>query len=266
MLVSDLISLSMRTAGVLGVGQVALPEDLQDCSTVLTLLMQQWRQKRWLVFRLNWEIVPLIMGKGEYTVGVEPTNDIVTDGDFRPANIQSCYLRLETGPGPNSFPVDFPMQILHARQHYDRIRLKTLQSWPSTVYYDPIVPDATLYVWPIPVQTNFALYIAWQQAIDFVSEEPSDPELTDTLPAETQLALLYAMSELNIINYKLPPDPGISAAARSALNVLRMTNFALQPLQMPKTLAARRRSHMINPMGGFYPEMAAGIPYQVAGP
>lgn len=265
MLVSDLIALSMRTSGVLGVGQAALPQDLQDTANVLTMLMQQWRQKRWLVFRLNWDIVPLPLGTASLTVGPDPTADIITDGDFRPANIQSCYLRLETGPGPNSFPVDFPMRIFHSRQQFDRIRLKSLQSWPSIIYYDPTIPLGTLYVWPIPMQTNFALYIAWQEAIDYVSEQaPQDPELTETLPSETQLALMYNLALLNIVNYKMPPDQNLAAAARSTLNVLRMTNFALQPLQMPREIIFGGR-RMKNPMAGFYPEVSAGIPYMVAG-
>ena len=78
------------------------------------MLMQQWRQKRWLVFRLNTLMLPLTPGKPIYKVGpasATPTPDFVTDGSFRPANIQSCYLRQEVGSGPNSYPVDFPMRV-----------------------------------------------------------------------------------------------------------------------------------------------------------
>jgi len=264
--VGDLISLSLRTAGILGVGQTALLQDLADAQQMLVLLMQQWRQKRWLVFRLMTDTIPLVTGKPIYTVGpssASPTPDFVTDGNFRPANVQSCYLRLQTGSGPNSYPVDTPMRILGSRQEYDQISLKNLQSWPSLIYYDPIVPVANLYVWPIPVQTNFALYIAWQQAIDLAAEGAQTVDLETIVPAETQMALMYHLAVLTGVNYKLPKDEDLEAAARGALNVMRQTNYAMQPLKMPAGLV-RTGIRMKNPLGGFvYPETSASIPTTV---
>jgi len=266
MLVQDLVSLAMRTSGILGVGQVPLPQDLADTQMMLQLMMQQWRQKRWLVFRLNWTIEPLQVGKMSYQVGPTgstPTPDFVTDGDFRPANVQSCFLRQNVGSGPNSFPIDFPMNVLGSRQEYDAIRLKFLQSWPASIYYDPTIPNATLYIWPIPVQTLFSLYIAWQTAIDFSVEGSQSQELDAVLPAESQLAMMYNLALLTAVNYKLPPDPELQASARATLNTMRNANYALQPLSMPRALAANPRWR--NPMGGFYPEVAAGVPFTTLG-
>lgn len=262
MIVQDLISLALRTSGILGVGQTALPQDLTDAQHLLQLILQQWRQKRWLVYRLNFAMVPMLPGKAVYTVGPVSagTPDIVTDGGFRPANIQSCYLRQATGSGPNSYPIDFPMQILQTRQQYDNISLKNMYSWPALIYYDPVVPLGNLYVWPIPLQTLFSLYVAWQQAIDFAAEGAQTLELESVLPAETQLALMYQLALLTAVNYKLPQDQGLEAMARGALNTMRMTNFAMQPLRMPTSLIGSG-ARMKNPLGGFvYPEVAAGIP------
>lgn len=260
MLVSDAIAYSLRVAGILGVGQVALPQDTADAQTALQLMLQQWRQKRWLVFRLDWDIVPLLVGKQSYTVGppATPNPDFVTDGNYRPANIQSCFLRQNVGSGPNSYPVDFPMRILGSRQQYDRLSLKFLQSWPAAIYYDPTIPNATMYIWPIPVQNLFSLYIAWQTAIDVAGEEGLTTDLETYLPAETTEAIIYNLALRLCINYKLPPDPQVAGAARATLNTLRQTNFALQPLQMPQSL--RPGTRLKNPMGGFYPEVAAGVP------
>jgi hypothetical protein len=263
MLVQDLIGLSLRTAGVLGVGQTALPQDLADAQQMLTLLMQQWRQKRWLVFRLNTAMIPLVPGKPIYTVGPTPASgmvDIATDGKFRPANIQSCYLRQEVGSGPNSSPIDFPLRILESRQQYDQISLKNLSSWPALIYYDPIVPLANLYVWPIPLQTLFWLYIAWQQAIDFATEGAQTLELEGVLPAETQMAMMYQLALLLMVNYKMPADQNLESMARAAINTMRQTNYALQPLKMPASLIGSG-AQMKNPLGGFvYPEISAGVP------
>ena len=267
MLVSDLISLSMRTSGILGVGQVPLPQDLADTQNLLTMMLQQWRQKRWLVFRLNWGIIPLAVGKMSYSMGPPVTSgtqpDFITDGNFRPANVQSCYLRQNVGSGPNSFPIDFPMNVLGSRQQYDAIRLKFLQSWPASIYYDPTIPNATLYIWPIPIQTLFSLYIAWQISIDAAAEDAQPIDLDGFLPTETQLAIMYNLALLTAVNFKMPPDPSLQAAARASLNTVRNANYAMQPLSMPRALAANRR--WTNPLGGFYPEIAAGVPIQTLG-
>jgi len=261
MLVQDAISYAMRVAGILGVGQTALAQDTADAQTALQLMLQQWRQKRWLVFRLDFDIVPLVVGKQSYTVGpaATPNPDFVTDGNYRPANIQSCFLRQNVGSGPNSFPIDFPIRILGSRQEYDRISLKFLQSWPATIYYDPTIPNATLYIWPIPVQTLFSLYIAWQLAIDFAGETGLTTDLETLLPAETTEAIIYNLAQRLITNYKLPPDPNVADTAKATLNVLRQTNFAIPPLQIPQSL--RPGTRLKNPMGGFYPEVSAGVPF-----
>ena len=272
MIVSDAIAYAMRAAGILGVGQTALAQDTADAQTALQLMLQQWRQKRWLVFRLNWMLFPLEVGKQSYTVGpasnptapITPPPDVVIQNSyFRPANIQSCFLRQNVGSGPNSFPIDFPMDIMLSRQQYDRISLKSLGSWPAAIYYDPTVQVGTLYIWPIPVQTLFSLYIAWQEAIDFASEQAPSVELETLVPAETQEAIIYNLAQRLIINYKLPPDAEVSKQAKATLNTLRQTNYAMAPLQMPQSL--RPGTRLKNPMGGFYPEVSSGQPFTTLG-
>jgi hypothetical protein len=271
MLVSTIIGMAQRACGILGVGQTALPQDLSDAQAMLTLLMQQWRQKRWLVFRLDDQTFPTPSGKATYTVG--PANppgitpapappDVVVAGNYRPASVQSIYLRQSLGSGgPNSFPVDFPMRILLSRQEFDGIRLKTLGSWPSLIFYDPTVPYGTLYIWPIPIQPLFSLHIGFQQAIDMAAEGAQSVDFDSILPAESQRAIMWNLALELAVAYKLPPDQQLAAAARASLNTLRQVNFALQPLQMPA--GVRRQVRLTNPMGGFYPETSAGIPFSV---
>jgi hypothetical protein len=263
-IVSDLIAYAQRASGLLGVGQVALPQDTADAQTALMLMLQQWRQKRWLVFRIDQVIFPLITGKQDYTVGPAggtPAPDVVVNGNFRPANIQSCFLRQDLGSGPNSFPIDFPMRILESRQQWDQISLKSLNSWPASIYYDPYIPHGTVAVWPIPMQPLFSLYIGFQQAIDLAGEGATSIDLDTLLPVETQEAIVYNLATKLCVNYALPVNPALAATARATMNTLRMTNFALQPLQMPSAL--RGSTRLRNPMAGFVPEVAAGIPFTV---
>jgi hypothetical protein len=260
-IVSDLVAYAQRASGLLGVGQVALAQDTADAQTALLLMLQQWRQMRWVVFRLDNVMFPLIPGTGDYTIGpAANTPDVAVTGNFRPANIQSCFLRQDLGSGPNSFPVDFPMRTLESRQQYDQIALKSLQSWPSAIYYDPTIPNATVKVWPIPMQPLFSLYLAFQQAIDLAGESGAAVELDTILPTETQEAIVYNLAARLCVNYAVPLNPALAAAARASLQTVRTANFALQPLQMPGAL--RGTTRLKNPMAGIV-ETSAGVPATV---
>jgi hypothetical protein len=260
-IVSDLVAYAQRASGLLGVGQVALAQDTADAQTALLLMLQQWRQMRWVVFRLDNVMFPLIPGTGDYTIGpAANTPDVAVTGNFRPANIQSCFLRQDLGSGPNSFPVDFPMRTLESRQQYDQIALKSLQSWPSAIYYDPTIPNATVKVWPIPMQPLFSLYLAFQQAIDLAGESGAAVELDTILPTETQEAIVYNLAARLCVNDAVPLNPALAAAARASLQTVRTANFALQPLQMPGAL--RGTTRLKNPMAGIV-ETSAGVPATV---
>lgn len=264
MLVSDIIAFAQRRAGLLGVGQTALAQDTADAQTQLLLMLQQWRQQRWLVFRLDNVLFPLTVGKPDYTVGpatASPAPDVVVTGNYRPANIQSCFLRQEVGSGPNSYPIDFPMRVLESREQWDQISLKSLLSWPSLIYYDPTVGVGNLMIWPIPMQNLFSLYIGFQQAIDMAGEAGASVDFDAYLPVETQQAIVDGLAVQLCISYSVPVNPALAAAQQASMNVLRKANFAIQPLRMPSGLRGRVR--MKNPAAGFYPELSTTVPYSV---
>lgn len=270
MLVGDLIAYSLRVAGVLGVGQTALPQDTADATTALVNMLTQWRQKRWLVFRLDNVTFPLTPGKGNYTVGpanwppgsaTPNTPDVIANGNFRPAGIESAYLRQVWGGAPGSYPIDFPVRKMRSRQEFDAIALKQLLSWPGAYYYDPTIPNGTVMIWPIPTQAFFEFYVAFQQAIDLAPEAGAAIELDTFLPAETNEAIVYNLAVRLMVNYRLPMDQGIVAAAKQGVNTLRQANTQISPLQMP--MALQRQVRVKNPMAGFYPEISSGVPTTV---
>jgi hypothetical protein len=257
-LVSDAIAYALRISGVLGVGQVALPQDTADALTALALMMAQWQRKRWLVYRLDEHSTAAVPGKGIYTIGPDPTADIPFPE--RPGSIESAFLRQLSGTTtPNSFPVDFPLHRIASREEWGRVSLKFLRSWPSSFFYDPALPNGGIYIWPVPMQKLFDLYFMVPTDIR-VSLLP-DTDLDKYLPAETDEALVYNLAMRLRLNYQLPPDPGLAAAARATLNTLRQTNYTPSHLGMPAGLRGSVR--LKNPLGGFYPEVSTGVPYSV---
>ena len=49
---SDIISLALKTANVIGVGQTPLAQDINDCFNQLNMMMAQWQRRRYMVYEL----------------------------------------------------------------------------------------------------------------------------------------------------------------------------------------------------------------------
>lgn len=254
MLASELISYAMRIAGILGVGQSPLTQDIDDANKALAIMAAQWQRKRWLIFRIDAFSVPVTTHKATYTIG--------WGGDIdrpRPGAIESAFLRQNAGAHWDSFPVDFPLKQITSREGWNAIPLKKLGSWPSQWFYDPTIPLGTFYIWPVPIQHLFELHFSASQPI---GNMPPDQELTFIMPPEAEEALAYNLAVRLRVNYGLPPAPGITILAAQTLNTLRTLNFRMRPLRMQMEL--RRNVRVRNPMGGFIPETVASVPFPVA--
>ncbi|CAB4142332.1 hypothetical protein UFOVP442_9 [uncultured Caudovirales phage] len=89
----DIIQLSLKDAGVMGLGQTPLNEDLNDAFQRLNWMVSQWARKRWLIWHLV-DVAKVSTGAQSYTVG--------PGGDFnlanRPDKLHAAYLRFNFGP------------------------------------------------------------------------------------------------------------------------------------------------------------------------
>lgn len=255
MLVRDLIDYSLRLSGILGVGQTPLQQDEDDAQRAMVMMMAQWQRRRWLVFRLNELAVRVNSWQATYTIG--PSGDLVMD--HRPATVDTALMRQTSGLGlPGSFPIDYPLQRIRSREAWNEIPFKRLGSWPARYYYDPTLPNGTLYVWPIPIQSFFELHVSVPTSIDNV---PPEQEIYDIMPPEAEEAIAYNLACRLRANYALPPRQDLVALALTALNTMRVANFGMRALRMPAEL--QRPSRLRNPMAGHYPELSASVPFPV---
>ena len=85
---ADLISLALVDSGVLGVGQIALAQDVNNTFTRLNQMLAQWQRKRWLIWHLIDLSVPST-GAQSYSIG--PGGDIPML--VRPDRIESAFFR-----------------------------------------------------------------------------------------------------------------------------------------------------------------------------
>src|SRR3954471_18412198 len=93
----DIISLSFKEAGVLGVGQTLLSEDINDGLTYLRRMLSLWQRRRWLV--------PMLYDLS--VVGNSEKSNKIGPGQYwnapRPDRIAAAYIvQRNTGSTPVS--------------------------------------------------------------------------------------------------------------------------------------------------------------------
>lgn len=222
--VNDLVNSALKKSGVLGVGQTASPEDSNDAFNEINYMLAQWNRKRWIVPHLVDTSINST-GAESYTVG--------TGGDFniaRPDRLEFAYFRLLNTTGQNE--VDYPVEILEAREDYARIALKSLVTWPSYVFYDSAYPLGSVFFWPIPQANLYELHILTKAVLEsFTSLSQSF-----NLAPEYEAAIIYNLAARLRPNYQLPPEPSITALATDSLNVLRNANAQVPRLRIPRQL------------------------------
>lgn len=141
----DFCTMALKEAGVIGIGQTPLAEDINDAFTLLNRMLAQWQKKRWLVPNL-YEVV---------NQGNNAKSNLIGPGQYynsaRPDKIQAAYFVQLTG-NSQSDPVSFPLRQIWSYEDYALLALKKLNSWPQFFFYDGAFPYGNVFIWPIPTK------------------------------------------------------------------------------------------------------------------
>lgn len=222
----DIITLAYKDAGVLGVGQSLLAEDVNDALVRLNMMIAQWRVKRWMIWHLVDKSV-VSTGAQYYTVG--PGGDI--DVSVRPDKLESAFFRMLPGSSGTQ-AVDYPLQILFSYEDYARITLKTLVSFSQCIFYDSAWPMGKIYPWPLPQANLYEVHIILKHVLD----EFTDLTSTFNFPPEYLAALHYNLVVRTRAAYRLPPDATYEGLAKDAMQTVRSANTQIPSLVMPDNL------------------------------
>jgi hypothetical protein len=218
---NDIINLSLKEAGALGVGQTPLAEDINDAFLILNGMLSQWQRRRYMIYHLV-DVAYQATGAASYTIGV--------GGNFntaRPAGINSAFVRQINGASQ----VDYPLNVMSSREDYSDIVSKSVQSLPMAVYYDASYPLGTLYFWPVPTSL-YQLHVVVYESL---------PKFTNlatqlSLPPEYFEAIHYNLACRLRPAYQLPPEPSLVQLAKSALDTVKMANTQVPHMKMPPGL------------------------------
>lgn len=222
----DLINLSLKTANVLGVGQVASAEDMNDAFNLLNMLMAQLQRRRYMIYQLV-TLAKQATGAISYTVG--------PGGDFnvaRPAKLESAFFRQNV---QTPLPVDYPLEILRSTEDYNRISIKNLNAFPRFAFYDMAYPMGNLYVWPVP-NSMYEIHITVMQQLQQFQN------LSDqiAMPPEYSAALMWNLTLELYPFYGLPVSDVVRGKAEASLRIIEEANTAIPQLQLPPAVRPQR--------------------------
>jgi len=229
----DIIKLALKQANVLGVGQSASAEDTNDAFDLLNMMMAQWQRRRYLVYHLV-ETSFQATGALSYTVG--PGGNFNTP---RPSKLEAAYFRQVIPSAP--YQVDYPLNIIRAREDYDKISLKNLNSFPAYAFLDTSYPLANLYIWPLPSSLYQIFITTMEQINSFTTLQQ-----TINLPPEYFEALYTNLAVRLGVMWGLPPNQMLITQADVALNILEATNVQIPRLEMPRDLLTGARYNIFS--------------------
>lgn len=233
----DFITLAMKEAGVLGVGQTLLAEDINDGLTYLQRMTNLWQKKRWLTPALE-QFSIVCDGSISYTIGSGGDLDIA-----RPPKISAAWI-VQNNTG--STPVSLPLRPIFSYEDYALINIKELNSLSGWFFYDAQWPLANFF--PIPIASDlYTIYLVVQKLLNF----PDDSlDTVFELPPEYEEAIHYNLAVRLCSAYQLPVPPDTRKLAKASLNTLRVTNTQVPRLGMPRGLMGNRGGfNLWNPDG-----------------
>jgi hypothetical protein len=223
----DLITLALKDIGALGIGQAISADDTADALATLNMMLGQWQGERLSVYHLV-DTAISSTGAQSYSVG--------NGGDFnvlRPIKINAAYARMNAG---SSTPIDYPVEIISAREDYARIALKALQSFPSLAYYDPAFPLGNLIFYPVP-SNAFELHIVTMEALP----QFATPATVISLPPEYMAAIRYNLAIWLAPSYQIEPQRSLIGLAVNAKRIVKRMNTSIQAMTMPRGLGSKQR-------------------------
>jgi len=232
----DIVTTALFKSGIVATGQSVEGTVYQSALNDLADILAQWSEQRWLV----WHLVTLSLtstGANPYTVG--------PGGNFnlsaRPAKIEAAYARQ-----PNNLtglPVDYPLEILPAREQYNRIAVKSLGAFPKYVFYEADYPLGSLYTYPVIPANIYQLFVSFKDVYPTAIAANTD---LSAIPAIAYPAMKFVLAKWLRQAYGkgMKPDTELNNMARESLEIMRNAHAAIPELLMPTAIV--RRSGLYN--------------------
>lgn len=210
----------MRLNKVLGVGDTVAAEDAEDMLTALNAMLDSWATERLLVYVDSTDTISLTAGDPSFTVG--PTGETVSGYPIKVLN--STYVTVSG--------VDYPVSVI-SHDQYAAIRLKSQTGIPQYIFQSSDVPNATMYLYPVP-SVSATISLSSQKLLTSFATTATNV----TLPAGYENAIVYSLAEETAPEFGAQLDPRVSKKASSLRKKIKRINTTVPQLEMPSFVMA----------------------------
>jgi hypothetical protein len=235
-IVSVLLNDALVTAGIVGLDESVEPDVLNKAFRIANRMISQWQHERYMVYQLV-DYGAVSTGALTYAVGAGQPFNI----NPRPDRLEFAFLRqvVNNGsPAPNAGtqPFDWPLDVIDAHENYAAIRLKTLGTFSSAVFYDPGYPIGTLRPWPVPQASIYELHILVKQTLSQFASLQSQV----MFPPEYGAALEWCLARRYKEAFQMPATQTCNQLAAQGKNIIRKANTQVPTLRLPRGVLQNR--------------------------
>lgn len=135
---NELISAALRAIGVLGLNQTAAADDISHCSEALNIMIKQWGAKGTTLWKVEELTIAMVAGTASYGLGPATSTT-------RPLRILELGNFIRT----TASGLDTSVALL-GRSDYEQYGAKASTGTVNSFYYDPLLTNGTVKVYPTP--------------------------------------------------------------------------------------------------------------------
>lgn len=210
--VATIIDLALKDLGIVGEGQTASGQTMEDAFLTLCQMLSMWQADGLYVYAQKVISVNLT-GQASYSIG--PGGSVNAP---RPAQIDSATLVMDQSI--------YPVEAVNSLTDYERMK-RDNGATPRAIYYSPTYPLGSI----LPIPASMIGELRMVARIDL----PTYTGPTDDIgfPPEYALALRYSLSEHLSANFGTPLRPDISALASRSRKIIKRNSVRIPKSQMP---------------------------------
>lgn len=218
--VQNIVDRAGRLLSVLNSGESLTTTESSDALIALNAMLDSWRNDRLMCYSMQDESFSLVANQRTYTVGPSGTALATT----RPVHIEEAYYL-------DANNVTTGLDILDEEQYAGIISKLQTGTYPQRVWFQPTMPNLTVYVHPVPAASVGAIHF-----LDYVPvlafSAVSD---TVTLPPGWEEALASNLALVISPEYQIQPSQLVMAMAQSSKAAIKRVNG--RPIRLTTELA-----------------------------
>jgi hypothetical protein len=208
MIFSDFTTDVLELIGVASPGQSISNDEAMRVMRVFNRLIETWRIERQLVYTVEKASHTLTANRNPHTIGASGTAHLTA---ARPTRITEANLVIGTQRRP--------MNIMENAEEWARISYPGNTGDPAYLYCDYAMPDANIYLYPVPDSARTIELWTWNQL-----SKASDLTTTLTFPDGYEHALLYNTAVLACDTFQRKVTDRILDEARKGRVAIKSIN------------------------------------------